>query len=523
VRNRKWMPACVAIAAGVMATMAATPPATAAPSTSLTSLVTKLSWGHCPNVGAPYQCAAAPVPLNYADPSGTKITLELIKLPAAKSAERIGSLFINFGGPGGNGVGLLPTKVSDGYISQNIRDHFDLVSWDTRGTGLSTAVHCFPSATADSAYFNSVPYFPYPASTDASFWSLSAQLGQDCKARAASLLPHMSSQDTARDLDLLRQDVGDSKLNYLGYSYGSFIGEIYANLFPGNIRAMVLDGTVDPKGNAVGDALGDSSKYPVDVRNGVDLAARGVFTRFLSLCAKAGSGKCPFAADGNLLGKWQTLLTRAKAHPIVYSGGTYFYDTIVAVTYYNLYKPITEWPALGDLLQGLYTASASDRSLNASGPTYNVNNGNEGYDISQCADILVPTNTSVYDKLAVTENAKVPDWGMFVTYDMNYCASWPALHTDAYDGPWNRSRTTILAINSRYDPATPYAGAQAAVKELGNARLLTVNGDGHTSEYSEPSPCRDAAKDAYLISLKLPAVGAVCQVSQLPWGLPAGR
>jgi pimeloyl-ACP methyl ester carboxylesterase len=147
---------------------------------------------------------------------------------------------------------------------------------------------------------------------------------------------------------------------------------------------------------------------------------------------------------------------------------------------------------------------------------------NEGYYLSQCADIKAPTQESVYDSLAVTEDAKVPGFGRFATYDMTPCATWPALHTDAYDGPWNRSRATILVINSRYDPATPYQGAVAAVRELGHARLLTVNGDGHTSEYSEPSSCRDSAKQAYLISLRLPPRGEACAVNQLPWGLPPG-
>ena len=147
---------------------------------------------------------------------------------------------------------------------------------------------------------------------------------------------------------------------------------------------------------------------------------------------------------------------------------------------------------------------------------------NEGYYISQCADVEVPAKESVYASVAATQDAKYPGFGAVATYDMTPCATWPAVHTDAYDGPWNKSRTTVLVINSRYDPATPYQGAVAAVRELGDARLLTVNGDGHTSEYSEPSSCRDAAKQAYLISLKLPPRGEVCAVNQLPWGLPPG-
>ncbi len=153
-------------------------------------------------------------------------------------------------------------------------------------------MHCFDTQAADSSYFASVPYFPYPDSADASFWALNAQLGQDCQQRAASLLPHLSSQDTARDLNLLRQDVGDRKLNYVGYSYGTVIGAIYANLFPRGVRAMVLDGSLDFAGNATGHYPGEAQRYPVDVRNGVDRAGQDVLGRFLTLCAQAGATQC---------------------------------------------------------------------------------------------------------------------------------------------------------------------------------------------------------------------------------------
>lgn len=498
-------------------------------------------WGSCPTsvAAAPYQCATVPVPLDYQHPAGASIELSLIKLPAADPVHRIGSLFVNFGGPGGSGVSILPQRAAT-IFSQAIRDHFDLVSWDTRGTGGSGAVRCFATQQQDSSYFASVPYFPYPDSADPSFWALNAQLGQDCQQRAAALLPHLSSQDTARDLDLLRQDVGDTKLSYVGFSYGTVIGAIYANLFPRGVRAMVLDGSLDFAGNATGHYPGAAHRYPVDVRNGVDLAGQDVLTRFLTLCAQAGGTSCPFATGGDLPAKWRTLLTRAaQAGAIHYAGGTYFYSTIVAVTYYDLYKPIADWPALAALLQGLYTASGgpapamtpairaqaeqAQQAVADAQDLYPVNNGNEGYYVSQCADIEAPASEAVYDHLGDTENAKVPGFGRLATYDMTPCATWPARHTDAYDGPWNRSRATILVVNSLHDPATPYPGAVAGAAELGNARLLTVDGDGHTSEYSEPSACRDTAEQAYLIARQLPRRGTVCPVSQLPWGLtPAG-
>lgn len=534
----------VVVPAAGAAAAASTQPAKVAATASAQAVQAALSryhvtppWGSCPAsvAAAPYQCASVPVPLDYRDPAGPSIELALIKLPAADPAQRIGSLFVNFGGPGGSGVSILPQRATT-IFSQAIRDRFDLVSWDTRGTGQSTAVRCFGTQAADSGYFASVPYFPYPDSGDASFWALNAQLGQDCQQRAASLLPHLSSQDTARDLDLLRQDVADRQLNYVGFSYGTVIGAIYANLFPRGVRAMVLDGSLDFAGNATGDRPGQAERYPVDVRNGVDQAGQDVLGRFLTLCARAGSASCPFAAGGDLPAKWRALLTRAQANTIHYAGGTYFYATIVAVTYYDLYKPVADWPALGTLLQGLYTASAGTatamtpavraraaQAVQDAQDLYPVNNGNEGYYVSQCADIEAPTSEAVYDRLGDTENAKVPGFGRLATYDMTPCATWPALHTDAYDGPWNRSRAAILVINSLHDPATPYPGAVAGARELGNARLLTVDGDGHTSEYSEPSACRDTAKQDYLISLRLPRPGAVCPVDQLPWGLAPGN
>lgn len=493
----------------------------------------KLKWARCGTTApAPFQCATAPAPLDYRHPDGPKVQLALIRLPAADPKARIGSLFINFGGPGGSGVSLLPQRATT-VFSAAIRDHFDLVSWDTRAIGRSTAVRCFATQADSNAYFASVPYFPYPQSQDHSFWALNAQLGQDCEQRAGTLLPHMSSADTARDLDLLRQDVGDAKLSYMGFSYGTVIGAIYANLFPRNVRAMVLDGTLDFTANATGDKPGDARKYPVDVRGAVDVAGQDVFNRFLHLCAAA-AGKCAFSAGGNLPAKWAALLARSKAKPITVGAATYFYSTVVALTYYNLYKPMVEWPALGTLLQQLYQASsgqpaamtpAIERQMaqaKASAQQEYLANAQEAYYAIQCADIQAPTSESVYDNLANTEDQKVPGFGRFVTYDMTACGTWPALHTDAYDGPWNRSRAPILVINSLHDPATPYPGAVLGTRELASARLLTVNGDGHTSEYSEPSACRDGAKQAYLISLKLPAKGTVCPVDQLPWGRPAG-
>jgi pimeloyl-ACP methyl ester carboxylesterase len=524
--------------------------AAAVPRAGLSGYYSKVKWAACSHgIARPFQCASEPVPLNYADPGGRRIKIALIRLPAADPKKRIGSLFVNFGGPGGPGVTDLASRAYT-VFSSAVRARFDLVSWDPRGIQYSDPLNCFASATASQGYFNSDPVFPYPQTQEPAFFTLNAQLGKDCEQRAPVLLRHISTTDTARDLALLRRDVGDKKLTYLGFSYGTVIGATYANLFPGNVRAMVLDGSLDFKGNVTGDQPGDSSRYPIDVRQGVDKGGQDIFGRFLTLCAIAKS-KCAFSVGGNLPAKWATLLSRAQA-------GQLSYQNLMIYAYYDMEKPIADWPGLASYLQGLYTATSAGQVLSArreaglaraastavsqsltgppaaKGPALAAGrpgqagtaataayagNTEEAYYAIQCADSLVPTQASVYHNLASSEDAAVPGFGRLIVYDTMPCATWPAMHTDAYNGPWNRSRTTILVINALHDPFTPIAGARAGARELVNARLLTVNGDGHTSMYVEPSTCRDHAELAYLVSGKLPARGAVCPVNALPFGL----
>jgi len=513
-------------------------------------LTPTVQWGACSHgIPAPFQCATAPVPLDYRHPNGQKISIALMRLPASDPSQRIGSLFIDFGGPGGPDITDLVNR-ADTVFSPAIRARFDLVTWDPRGVEYSDPVNCFATDTADSNYYNSIPVFPYPQSGEPAFFKLNAQLGPDCLRRSGALLRHVSSADTARDLNVLRRAVGDAKLTYLGFSYGTVIGATYANLFPDKVRAMVLDGTLDFVGNATGHYPGQGAAFPVDVRQGVDRAGQEVFLdRFLPLCKEAGSA-CAFSG-GNLRAKWQTLLARARA-------GQLSYQNLMIFAYYDMEDPIADWPGLASYLQGLYTSTTAGRALTATqsaglaqaaaraqsqrimGPlgspggapvagstpaasgtasTRYTDNRADAYYAIQCADSLVPTSDAVYHNLAITEDQQVPGFGRLIVYDMMPCATWPAMHTDAYDGPWNRSRTPILVINAEHDPITPIWGAEAAVAELGNARLLKVNGDGHTSMFVEPSTCRDDAELAYLVSLRLPPEGTVCSVDQLPFGL----
>src|SRR5262249_42811656 len=329
---------------------------TAARSTAGTSgpavLTPTVQWGTCSHrLPAAFRCATAPVPLDYRHPNGQKISLALMRLPASDPSERIGSLFIDFGGPGGPDITDLVNR-ADTVFSPATRARFDLVTWDPRGVEYSDPVNCFATDTADTDYYNSIPVFPYPLSGEPAFFQLNAQLGPDCLQRSAALMRHVASADTARDLNVLRRDVGDPKLTYLGFSYGTVIGATYANLFPDKVRAMVLDGTLDLVGNATGHRPGDGAAFPVDVRQGVDRAGQEVFLdRFLPLCAEAGSA-CAFSAGGDLRAQWRTPLARARA-------GQLSYQDLMIFAYYDMEDPIADRAGLPCYLPGLHTSTSS--------------------------------------------------------------------------------------------------------------------------------------------------------------------
>ena len=211
-----------------------------------------LGWADC---GDGFLCATAEVPLDYNRPRDEQIELAVIKLPATDPQNRIGTLFINFGGPGQSGVDRLRGRARWPWLfSEELRSRFDLVSWDQRGVARSAAVRCFPDAAEQWRFLVPSPGLPMDAHGEQELFAWSKEFADRCEQRAGPILNHASSANTARDLELLRRAVGDPSLTYHGISYGTQLGAIYANLFPGRVRAMVLDGSIDFQGNADGTA-----------------------------------------------------------------------------------------------------------------------------------------------------------------------------------------------------------------------------------------------------------------------------
>jgi pimeloyl-ACP methyl ester carboxylesterase len=484
-----------------------------------------LDWGDCQDG---FRCATATVPLDYRAPHGRTVDLAMIKLPASDPARRIGTLFVNFGGPGPSGVDRLRARATWPWLfSDELRARFDLVSWDPRSVGSSTAVRCFDTSAEQQAYLNAFPEMPGDASGEAAYYAASRDLAQRCQRQAGALLPYMSSVNTARDLDLMRRAVGDGKLTYHGISYGTQIGAIYANLFPGRIRAMALDGVMDFEGSATGHD-GTAFTTPVDTRQDVSGGIADTFQSFLSQCATAGPN-CAFSG-GDLNARWQALAERARQHPITITDpdGTavaYDYSALVNLAG-DLSKP-ADWPAKAATLQALYQASGGataartgaavrPAAVRPNGERY-LDNSTEAFNAIQCADSYVPTDESVYSTLATSEDQRVPYFGRIGVFDMMSCASWPTAAVQPYLGPWHRQTSApILALNSRHDPSTPLPGARDGVAELANARLMVVEGSGHSTMYVH-STCAEQAKRAYLISGTLPAAGATCPIDHNPF------
>ena len=249
-----------------------------------------LGWADCDDG---FLCATAEVPLDYNLPRDEQIELAVIKLPATDPQNRIGTLFINFGGPGQSGVDRLRGRARWPWLfSEELRSRFDLVSWDQRGVARSAAVRCFPDAAEQWRFLVPSAGLPMDARGEQELFAWSKEFADRCEQQAGPIMNHASSANTARDLELLRRAVGDSSLTYHGISYGTQLGAIYANLFPGRVRAMVLDGSIDFQGNADGHGS-EGTTVPLNTRQDIATGTAAAFEEFLRDCSAAGP-RCAF-------------------------------------------------------------------------------------------------------------------------------------------------------------------------------------------------------------------------------------
>jgi pimeloyl-ACP methyl ester carboxylesterase len=513
----------------------------AAPPALAQATVPVIQWSACePPTSAGFDCATVPVPRDYAHPDAGTITLAVIRHQASQRAGRIGTLFFNPGGPGGQGTEDLPKWFV--LFPQPVRDRFDIVSWDPRGIGASTAVQCFANATDEANFFAGIPsdVFPVGFAQQTAWFQRLDEFAAICKQRNGDLLSHVSTADSARDMDLLRQAVGETMLNYLGISYGSYLGTVYANLFPDRIRAMILDGDIDP---TVWNNAGQAQALLSDgVRFGSSAGAADSLQAFLDQCGQAGPGKCAFST-GDAAGtqaKLTALLERLKTAPGTLNGTQVTYAVILTALHGWMYTTLAEpgfsgWVTAANDLQSLWTASdpnaatspSSASATPASATTEQAvatTTGAEkkytgGFQASavQCAESPNPRPPERFRLLDRLVTATYGPIGAVDLWADEPCASWQATAADKYQGPWDQpTSTTILVVGNTHDPSTPYSGAVSLSQQLARARLLTVDGYGHTA-FLNPSQCAGAYESDYLINGTLPPEGTVCRQDALPF------
>jgi pimeloyl-ACP methyl ester carboxylesterase len=485
--------------AGVVASIALAVPSTAAAAPAL-------DWADC---GGGFQCATATVPQDYAHPDAGSFQLAVIKLPAKDAAHRIGSLFMNPGGPGGSGVAFL-RGAAPAFTALNQR--FDLVSWDPRGVGASRpAVVCLTDAENEAR--NAQPFIR-PDTLDRPAWIDDAQRhAAACRERNPGVLPYITTGNVARDLDGLRAAVGDAKLTYLGYSYGTAIGATYASMFPDHQRALVLDGAVDPQ---------TFFFDPITSGNVQTAGFEDALSRFLARC-RAEQARCGFGGRSPRAAL-EALLSELDAKPIAgFDSRPVTGDVARLAIVIPMYVPDI-WPVLADALSAAQQGDGS--ILEALADAANGRDLNGHYDPSgdqfyaiYAVDGAWPADVSVYAGEGRQAFEAFPhfffnhgfselQWG-----ELRVPANGPA--TGPFRNP--RSAPTTLVVGNTHDPATPLLDARALTAELGNARLLTMDGDGHTASYFDNGACIDDAVTAYFEDLTLPARGTVCDTIKDPF------
>ena len=463
----------------------------------------RLHWAPCPGVAAGLDCAALRVPLDYARPGGRHITIALSEVPAsAPSGLRQGVLVVNPGGPGGSGRALAATVA--GELPPSIASEYTIVGFDPRGVGASVpSMHCDPS------YFRPVQpsYTPATRTAELALEAKARGYAQACERRYGWLLPYMSTVDTARDVESIATAMGQARISYFGFSYGTYIGQVYATLYPASVRRMVLDSTVDTTGVWYADNLAQ------------DVAAQRRLGTMFAWAARYDGTYHLGSTGGEVAASFATAKARLTLHPVAGRlGPDELDDDFVAGLYTT-----SVWPDLAAALSS-YLRRGSSSSLVALYRTVGAQDENEFavYNAVECSDVAWPRNWARWD----SDTRKLARVAPLVTWDNTWfnaaCAFWPVKGPAKPFEVGAPGLPGILMVQGSADAATPYAGAQRAHALLPSARMVVVEGDGNHGEFlsAPPGGCVAGYVYRYLASGRLPTgtgtVNARCPADRPP-------
>jgi pimeloyl-ACP methyl ester carboxylesterase len=516
-----------------------------------------LDWFDCSTLTldrTPAECATATFPLDYDQPKGTTTQVAVMRLKARDPARRIGTLFLNPGGPGGSGVRY--AAEASRLLSADVLDRFDVVGFDPRGTNLSDPVRCWKDVGQRAAAITSMLAMPFPATSGqtAAYVSDAKAFGKACSTTGRPISGAMSTAQVARDMDVLRRTLGDRQLTYLGLSYGTYLGVTYANMFPDRVRAIVADGNLDPVAWAGTPATKDTPQTArLRSGEGSDKALRELLTR----CRKAGPDYCTINSLGDPLAVYESLVAETKAitgtpradelgldYPTFVAVMLAALRTSLAGDWVDLFVNVA-WSVLHGsadevsaakatlaTIRGTTARAAADRQAmlqklqvlpggSSLAVAWPYDNSWEAEMSVLCSDGLNPVDAGSWPRVAAAQEVTAPGFGPLWTWVSAPCASntWTVTDPDVYRGPFTRrTANPVLVVGAYWDPATNYDSSVAVSKLLPNSRLLSNDNWGHTSYGT--SACDTQATDRYLLDLALPAAGTVCSGDDQPYTTP---
>ena len=448
----------------------------------------QLDWKSCDDG----ECAKLRVPIDYAKPSGPSIEVAVNRMKATGTKK--GSLVVNPGGPGGSGVDY--AAAADQIVSKSVRDSYDIVGFDPRGVQRSAAITCVDDATLDQ-FMGSDPS-PDDKSEQNALLAGDKKLADACKKNAGPLLGHVSTEEAAKDMDVLRAALGEDKLDYLGKSYGTFLGASYAEQFPKKVGRMVLDGVLPP------------DLTMAELNAGQAKGFETALDAYLASCTK--ESDCPLGSEPAAGKKKLQEFLAGLDDKTVRAEGDSRIDRLTEGWAVNgiaagLYDEAS-WPGLTDALRGAMNGDGT--LLLASGKQYAERNDDGTYNgnIMQvinavtCLDRPAPTGgVATYEKETKALAKDAPTWGSQLAWAGAICADWPVKATGEAKSVKAAGSGPIVVVGTTRDPATPYEWSERLEKQLENGRLVSYDGDGHTA-YGRGSECVDSAIDSYLLEGK---------------------
>lgn len=489
----------LAVAAFVAAACTGTPNSKAAPSPRGIAQYysQRIAWHDC---GGGFQCGTVHMPLDYTRPDGQRVTMSIIRLPA--EGQRKGSLLINPGGPGGSGVQFVRDAARQ--YGADLRKNFDLVGFDPRGVNQSKPViRCQTSRQLDR--FFATDTSPDNAAEMNDLVKVSKGWANDCKARIPSMLPYVGTISAAKDMDILRAALGDAGMTYYGASYGTYLGAYYADLFPRRVRAMVLDGAIDPK--LSGDAIN------IEQAKGFDTAVHA----FAADCVKVTD--CPLGNAGAhaALTRLQRLFDQTDKKPLKSNlgDGRQVDEALVELGVASALYNKQTWQILRLALKSAIEQGDGTTLLrlgdllverNKDGSYSNQSEANMAIN---CVDKPYANTLGPWKQEAARAKKAAPIFGQFVVWGTLPCGYWPVQSHEQPRPLHATGAKPIVVVGTTRDPATPYKWAESLASELQSGVLLSLDGDGHTA-YLQGNPCITSAVDHYLVTGVPPKKNEMC-------------